>query len=300
MARKTRPRTGSAPRQGDKATASSCAPGLYVVSTPIGNARDITLRALDVLAAADVIACEDTRVTRKLLALYDITTATTAYHEHNAERVRPGLLRRLRDGQVVALVSDAGTPTISDPGYRLVQAARAEALPVVAVPGASALLAALASAGLPTDRFLFVGFLPPRQAARRQALTQLAPVAASLVCYEAANRLPALLEDMAELLGPREAAVARELTKLHEEVRRGRLDTLAAHYREAGAPRGEVVVVVHGSDGAPAAAAVDLDAALRDALAGHSLKEAVAQVTALSGRPRREVYARALALTGRG
>ena len=185
-------RPGCGPQgQTGSAAPSSCAPGLYVVSTPIGNARDITLRALDVLAAADVIACEDTRVPRKLLALYDIKAATTAYHEHNAERVRPQLLRRLRDGQVVALVSDAGTPTISDPGYRLVLEARAEDLPVTAVPGASALLAALSIAGLPTDRFLFVGFLPPRSGARRRALAALATVDASIVCYESANRLPA-------------------------------------------------------------------------------------------------------------
>jgi len=305
MARAAKPGDRIAPapgakRQASSATRSSCAPGLYVVSTPIGNARDITLRALDVLAAADVIACEDTRVTRKLLTLYDITTPTLAYHEHNAERVRPRLLQRLHDGEVVALVSDAGTPTISDPGYRLVHAARTAALPVTAVPGASAVLTALSVAALPTDRFMFVGFLPARSAARRRALSALATVEATLVCYEAANRLAATLQDMAEQLGPRDAVIARELTKLHEEIRDGTLTELAQHYGDAGPPRGEVVILVHGASGGADIPAMDLDAALRVALAEHSLKQAVAQVTAQSGRPRREVYARALALTGRG
>jgi 16S rRNA (cytidine1402-2'-O)-methyltransferase len=270
--------------------------GLYVVSTPIGNARDITLRALDALKAANLIACEDTRVTRRLLSMYDIDTPTIAYHEHNAEKVRPGLIRRLQDGEMVALVSDAGTPTISDPGYRLVREAREAGCRVEALPGASAVLTALAAAGLPTDRFLFVGFLPPKEAGRRRALEEVADIRATLVFYEATSRLPRMLADLAEVLGPREAAVGRELTKLHEEMRLGTLSELAAHYAAAGPPKGEAVVLVRAAEAPAMAGDEDLDVMLRSALRGASLKDAVAEVTRQSGRPRREVYARALAL----
>jgi 16S rRNA (cytidine1402-2'-O)-methyltransferase len=282
----------------DSPAAPACEPGLYIVSTPIGNARDITLRALDILKAADVIACEDTRVTRKLLTLYGVSTPTIAYHEHNAERMRPRLIERLKQGDTVALVSDAGTPTISDPGYRLVREVREVGITTVAVPGASAVLTALASSGLPTDRFLFLGFLPAKSAARRKALADVAAERGTLVFYEAAKRLPASLEDMAAVLGPREAAVARELTKKFEEIRTGALDELAAHYGASGPPRGEVVVLVHGAGDAAPTADVDVDALLRAALArpGHSVKDAVAEVASATGRPRREVYARALEL----
>lgn len=270
-------------------------PGLYIVATPIGNIRDITLRALDILAAADLLACEDTRVTQKLLRAYGITAAKIfPYHEHNAETARPKLMTRLRAGEKIALISDAGTPLISDPGYKLVREAVEENIAVYAVPGASASLSALVSSGLPTDRFLFAGFLPSRHAARRQSLGEVATVPASLVFFESARRLADSLADMAEMLGGRQAAVARELTKLHEEIRRGRLDELAAHYAAAGPPRGEVVIVV-----APAgkeAAEVDIDLMLRDALAGMSLRDAAAAVAEASGQPRRKVYARALEL----
>lgn len=270
------------------------------MATPIGNARDITLRALDVLAAADVIACEDSRETGKLLAMHGLRASLTPYHEHNAARARPRLLARLREGAVVALVSDAGTPLVSDPGFRLVRACREEGIPVHAVPGPSAALAALSVAGLPSDRFLFAGFPPPRAAARRKALAALAGVPATLVFYESPRRLPASLADMAAVLGPREAAVARELTKLYEEVRRADLAALAAHYAEAGAPKGEVVVLV-GPPVETTAGDVDVEAMLRRALAeGHSLKDAAASVAAAAGRPRREVYARALALREAG
>ncbi|MGF1608050.1 MAG: 16S rRNA (cytidine(1402)-2'-O)-methyltransferase [Kiloniellales bacterium] len=277
---------------------SKLAPGLYLVATPIGNLRDVTLRALDVLAGADVIACEDTRVTRKLLAAYGIKTPLVTYHEHNAESMRPKLIKRLEGGEVVALVSDAGTPLISDPGHKLVRAAAAAGLPVTTLPGPSAPLAALVVSGLPSDRFCFVGFLPPRAGARRRALEELAGLPATLLVLESARRLPKTLAEMAALFGPRPAAVARELTKLYEEVRRDSLDALARHYGEAGAPKGEVVIVI----GAPAmiGEATDddaLDRSLRDALAGASLRDAVAEVAAATGRPRREVYRRALALS---
>src|SRR5712692_10516305 len=201
---------------GQSAIAPALTGGLYLVATPIGNLRDITVRALEVLAAADLIACEDTRVTRKLLDHYGIATPLTPYHDHNAAQARPKLLARLAAGAALALVSDAGTPLISDPGFKLVRKAAAAGIPVTAVPGASALLAALTVAGLPTDRFLFVGFLPAKSAARRRALREIASVKASLVLYETAPRLGPALEDMAAMLGDRPAAVARELTKLHE------------------------------------------------------------------------------------
>ena len=276
---------------------SKLSPGLYLVATPIGNIRDVTLRALDVLASADILACEDTRVTAKLTRLYGISAAQTfPYHEHNAEKMRPRLLARLQDGASVALVSDAGTPLISDPGYKLVREAVAAGIPVHAIPGPSAGIAALVSAGLPTDRFLFAGFLPPRRAARIRVLKELSAVPASLVFYESARRLAASLADMAEALGPREAAVARELTKLHEEVRRDSLDSLAGHYEEFGPPKGEVVVVV--APPRPDSAPVDIDSMLRDSLQHLSLRDAVAAVSDAAGAPRREVYARALAIVG--
>lgn len=273
-------------------------PGLYIVATPIGNLSDVTLRALDVLRRVDLIACEDTRVTSRLLGAHGIATRTTAYHDHNAERARPALLRRLEAGERVALVSDAGTPLVSDPGYRLVEACVERGIAVVPVPGPSAVMAALTVAGLPTDRFLFAGFLPPRAGARKTALAELAAVPATLVFFETGPRLAASLADMAAVLGDRPAAVARELTKLHEEVRRGRLGALAAAQAESGPPRGEIVVVV-GRPEAPPESAIDLDAALAEAMAGATLRDAVERVTAATGLPRRRVYARALALAGR-
>lgn len=270
-------------------------PGLYVTATPIGNLEDITLRALRVLEGADVVLCEDTRVTAKLLSAYGIKADLVAYHDHNAARVRPQVLERLAKGEAVALVSDAGTPLISDPGYKLVAEARAAGAKVHVVPGASSVPAALSIAGLPTDRFLFAGFLPPKSAARLKALEELRPVRASLVFFEGPSRLAAALQDAAAVLGPREAAVARELTKLHEEVRRGTLNELAAHYEEAGPPKGEIVIVI-----APAAddgaSAIDVDEALRAALKSGSVKDAASEVAEMTGRPRREVYARALEL----
>lgn len=271
--------------------------GLCLVATPIGNASDISLRALRALKVADVVACEDTRVTSKLLAVHGIQAKLIAYHEHNAARVRPALIRRLKNGESVTLVSDAGTPLVSDPGYQLVRACIDEAVPITAVPGASAVLTALQLSGLPSDRFFFAGFLPNKTGARKRALAEVATVPGTLIFMESAKRLPAALADMTEVLGPRDAAVTRELTKMFEEVRRGPLDDLARHFAESGPPKGEITMVV-----APPPAGGyeisddELAARLRDALRTSSLRDAVAAVAATTGRSRREVYARALAL----
>ena len=284
---------------GGPVAAPSLPGGLYLVATPIGNLGDISLRALETLAAADVIACEDSRVTRKLIEHYGIATQLTPYHEHNAAEARPRLLARLADGQSVALVSDAGTPLISDPGYKLVRAACTAGHAVTAVPGASAVLTALSAAGLPTDRFFFEGFLPPSQAARQRRIAALASIPASLVLFESGPRLPAALADLASTLGSRDAAICRELTKLHEEIRRGPLDELARHYAAGGETRGEIVIVVAPPRGG-GKNADDIDELLRRALARVSVKDAVGEVAFATGRPRREVYQRALALTKDG
>jgi 16S rRNA (cytidine1402-2'-O)-methyltransferase len=280
---------------GQTVGAPALAGGLHVVATPIGNLRDVTLRALEALAAADLIACEDTRVTRKLLDHYGITAPLTPYHEHNAAAARPKILARLAAGAAVALVSDAGTPLVSDPGFKLVRAARAAGHAVFALPGASAVLAALTVSGLPSDHFVFEGFLPPRDAGRRKRIAELKSIAATLIVFETGPRLAAALADLAQTLGPREAAVCRELTKLYEEVRRGDLATLAADYAAAPEPRGEIVIVI-APPAAPQPDAADLDTLLRQALKRLSVKEAVAEIAAVTGQPRREVYQRALVL----
>jgi 16S rRNA (cytidine1402-2'-O)-methyltransferase len=283
---------------GQAVTAPALAPGLYVVATPIGHLGDVTLRALETLAGADVVACEDTRVTRRLMERYGVTTPLQAYHDHNAETARPKILRALAAGAAVALVSDAGTPLISDPGFKLVREARAAGHAVTAVPGASAVLAALSIAGLPTDRFFFEGFLPPRHGARAARIAELKSLPATLVLFETGPRIADALADLATAFGPREAAVCRELTKLHEEVRRGDLATLANDYGADAERRGEFVIVIAppaATDKAPAAE--EIDDLLRRALATASLKDAVAAVVAATGLARREVYQRALALT---
>lgn len=290
----------SVPARATITAGTRACPGLHVVATPIGNLADITIRALDTLRTADVIACEDTRVTGRLLAAYSIATAMTPYHDHNAERARPALIERLKKGEAVALVSDAGTPLISDPGYRLVRAALADGLVVSVAPGPSATIAALVISGLPTDRFHFAGFLPAKSAARRAALAQLAGIDGTLVLLESAPRLAAALADMAMVLGARPAAIARELTKLHEEVRRGSLGELAQHYLAAGPPKGEIVVVIGPPDveAAPLIGDEELDRRIADALRTHSRRDAAAIVAAETGLPRRQVYSRALALAG--
>jgi 16S rRNA (cytidine1402-2'-O)-methyltransferase len=284
---------------GNTIEAGKAARGLYLVATPIGNLGDITLRALELLAGADVIACEDTRITRKLTERYGIATPLTPYHEHNAAEARPRLLARLADGQAVALVSDAGTPLISDPGYKLVRAACEAGHTVTAIPGASAVMAGLSVAGLPTDRFFFEGFLPPKQAARQKRAAAITNIPATLVLFESGSRLAATLADLAAAFGPRRAAICRELTKLHEEVKRGELDALAREYAGGAEKRGEFVIVV-----APPAddeeKADDLDDLLRRAFIRVSVKDAVAEVALATGRPRREIYQRALTLAKKG
>lgn len=285
----------------DGATARRIAPGLYLVATPIGTARDITLRALDILAGADILAAEDTRRTRHLLDIHGIRReggSLVPYHDHNGAAQRPRLLAALDEGRSVALVSDAGTPLVADPGYRLALEAIAAGHAVHAAPGASALLAALGVAGLPTDRFLFAGFLPPKHAARSRALAELAAVPATLVFYESPRRLAEALADMtATLGGARAAAVCRELTKRFEETRRGTLAELAERFAAEAEPRGEIVVVV----GPPVVGPVEeetLDAALDAALAHLSVKDAASEVARDLGLPRRRVYARAIERAG--
>jgi 16S rRNA (cytidine1402-2'-O)-methyltransferase len=274
---------------------AKAAPGLHLVATPIGNLGDITLRALATLSGADLIACEDTRVTRKLIDRYAIATPLTPYHDHNAATARPKLLQRLADGAAIALVSDAGTPLVSDPGFKLVRAAQEAGHLVTAIPGASATLAALTVAGLPTDQFLFAGFMPPKQAARRTRIAELARIPATLLLFESAPRIAATLADLAAAFGSREAAVCRELTKIHEDVRRGTLVALAQDFA-ASEVRGEIVIVIAPPPAEKQIAAGDADALLRQALARVSLKDAVGEVAHATGLPRRELYQRALAL----
>lgn len=287
------------PNDGPSASKSTLAPGtLAIVSTPIGNLGDLSRRATETLADATLIACEDTRVTGKLLSAYGIRTPTLAYHEHNAQRVRPMLIDKLKSGQIVALVSDAGTPLVSDPGYKLVEAAIAEGITITAIPGASASLTALVASGLPSDRFFFAGFLPPRGPARRTEIRTLAEIPATLIFYEAQQRTAATLADLCAVLGDRRAAVGRELTKRFEEIRRGRLSELAAISASEATPRGEFVILV-GPPEAEADSVRDeamLDSSLKAALGAHSIKDAVALVAAETGLPRRTVYARALTL----
>ena len=274
------------------------APGLYLVATPIGNLRDITLRALDVLAAADLVLAEDTRVTAKLLTAYGLSKRLERYDEHAAARVRPRALEALADGARVALVSDAGTPLVSDPGYRLVTQALAAGAAVFPVPGPSATLAALGVAGLPTDRFLFAGFAPPRAAARRTFFDALKTIPATLIFFEGVSRLGASLADMASVFGPRPAAVARELTKLHETVVRGDLAALAAD-PALQAPKGEAVIVVGPPAPAAPPPAAEVEAALAEALRRLSPADAAREVAVATGAPRRDLYRQALALKGR-
>jgi 16S rRNA (cytidine1402-2'-O)-methyltransferase len=272
-------------------------PGLYLVATPIGNLADISLRALSVLARADVIAAEDTRHSKKLLSHFDIACERTPYHEHNAAKERPRILSRLRAGASVALISDAGTPLISDPGYKLVREALDEGFLVTSIPGPSAPLAALTSAGLPTDTFLFAGFLPPKSGQRRARLEELKSIPATLVFFESPTRLAKSLTDMAELLGARTAAVARELTKLHETITRGTLDRLATEFSEGSALKGELVVVI--------APPIEDSAGISDekiveqlgkALNLESFRDAVRSVSEVLQVPRSRVYELGLSL----
>jgi 16S rRNA (cytidine1402-2'-O)-methyltransferase len=272
------------------------AAGLYVVATPIGNLRDITLRALDVLHGCDLLLAEDTRVTSKLLAAYGLSKPMARYDEHSADRSGPKALALLAEGGRVALVSDAGTPLVSDPGYRLVGEALAAGAKVFPIPGPSAALAALTLAGLPTDRFLFAGFTPPKSAARKTMFEGLRDIRATLLFYETGPRVRASLIDMAQVFGDRPAAVARELTKLHETCVRGTLRSLAADPALA-EPKGEIVVIVGGGEDAVATEA-DADTALREALIRLPPGEAASEVAGQLGLSRKDLYRRALALKG--
>ena len=276
--------------------APKAVPGLHLVATPIGNLGDITLRALETLAGVDIIACEDTRITRRLTERYGISAELKPYHEHNAVMARPKILEKLAQGASIALVSDAGTPLISDPGFKLVREVTAAGFNVISLPGPSSVLAALAVSALPTDRFFFEGFLPSRQMARRSRLTELAAIDATLVMFDSGNRVQDTLADLADIMGNRDAAICRELTKMHEEINRGPIADLAKD-ADGLETRGEFVLVI----GPPAADAQamtedDLDALLRSSLQRDSVKDAVAHAVELSGRPRRAVYARALEL----
>jgi 16S rRNA (cytidine1402-2'-O)-methyltransferase len=265
------------------------------VATPIGNLGDLSPRATETLNTVNTIACEDTRVTGGLLHRFGISTPMAAYHEHNAERMRPQVLARLLAGESFALVSDAGTPLISDPGYKLVKDCVESGISVVPIPGPSAPVTALMAAGLPTDRFYFGGFLPVKTKARRDALGDVANLKATLVFFESPHRISATLADMTAVLGEREAAVGRELTKMHEEFRRGRLNDLAQHYSNT-PTKGEIVIVVTGAPETDAGPVIDVDDALREALKTMSVRDAADEVASISGIARREVYARALAL----
>jgi 16S rRNA (cytidine1402-2'-O)-methyltransferase len=281
---------------GQLLAAPKAVPGLHLVATPIGNLGDITLRALETLAGVDIIACEDTRITRRLTERYAITAVLKPYHEHNAALARPKILEKLAQGASIALVSDAGTPLISDPGFKLVREVCAAGHPVIALPGPSSVLAALSVAALPTDRFFFEGFLPAKETARRARLTELARIDATLVMFESGNRVQDTLADLAGIMATRDAAICREMTKLHEDIRRAPVSELARS-ADTLETRGEFVLVI----GPPAAGAQimaedALDDLLRSQLRSGSVKDAVAHAVELSGRPRREIYTRALEL----
>lgn len=271
-------------------------PGLYLVATPIGNLSDITLRTLQVIAGADLLACEDTRVTGKLLSRFGIKRRMFAYHEHNASEAGEALLAKLQRGGSVALVSDAGTPLISDPGYRLVEQAILNDIPIIPIPGASAPLAALLASGLPSDSFFFAGFLPTREQARRRRLEELSRVPGTLIFFEAPHRIGASLGAMAEVLSSRQAAVCRELTKMHETIYRGLLPELAARFSAMDQIRGEIVVCVAPPSAEAAAGQDEADGILRGLLKELKPAQAAQAAARLTGLARRDLYRRALAM----
>jgi len=278
-----------------KPHSSQILPGLHIVATPIGNLGDITLRALEVLKQADLIACEDTRVSGKLLSHFGISKPTLSYNDHNADGRRPQLMQALEAGKTVALVSDAGTPLISDPGYKLVRDCVAAGIAVTTLPGPSSVMAALTLSGLPTDRFFFAGFLPAKEEACRKEIQALATIPATLVLFESARRLVDTLELMQKLMGSRQAAVVREITKLYEETRRGSLQELQEFYKKNGEPKGEVVMVIAPPEEKEASTG-DVEEKLALLLKTMSVKEASSIVAEETGRPRKEVYTLALKL----
>jgi len=269
--------------------------GLYVVATPIGNLRDITLRALDTLRAADIILAEDTRQTRKLLDAYDVRTPLSPYHDHNAAKRVPGVIKELESGKVVALVSDAGTPLVSDPGFKLVRAAVEAGIEVYPLPGASAVLAGLVKSGLPSDRFMFAGFLPPKSAARKTALEELASVKATLIFFETGPRIAACLKDMSGVLGARDVVLTRELTKHYEEARHGDFESLIESVT-SDPPRGELVLLIGPPKTGDRWSEADVTSALRVQMAELGVKRASAEIAAQCGWPKRDVYQLALKL----
>lgn len=272
--------------------------GLYIVSTPIGNLSDITLRALDILKLVDLIACEDTRVSIGLLSHYGIKKPLLSYNDHNGGERRPEILAAINDGKRVALISDAGTPLISDPGYKLVCEALDKGLYVTSIPGASSVTAALCLSGLPSDRFFFGGFLPARTEALKKHIATLAAIPATLIFFESARRLEESLTVLSEVLSDRQAAIVRELTKLYEETRRGRLSELLAYIKEHGAPKGEVVIVIAPPREGEMLAGQDMEKQLALLLRSHSVKEAAAIIAEQTGRPRKEIYSLALKICG--
>jgi len=276
---------------------ASCkpSPGLYVVATPIGNLGDITLRALSILSSADVIACEDTRNSSVLLQAFGIKKPTLSYHDHNEKARLPEVIRRLKQGEVVALISDAGMPAIVDPGFKLIRACQDMGIPVTVIPGANAALTALTGCGLPTDRFYFVGFLPPKSVARKKEIASFKAIPATLILYESPQRLSACLADLTEILGEaRPVVVARELTKFYEETRRGNLSELTAYYAERDV-KGEIVILI--GAGEEEQTDYDIDALLTERMKHLSVRDAVSEVTEMTGGVKKEIYARALALT---
>lgn len=268
---------------------------LYLTATPIGNLEDITLRALRILKEVDIIVCEDTRVSSKLLTFYGISKPLLSYHDHNAEKIRPRLLSLLKEGKKLAYITDGGLPLISDPGYKLVVACQEEKLPYTVLPGPSAPLMALCLSGFSPERFFFCGFLSSKQRARKAELAELKTFQSTLLFFESPKRVVAFLKDACEVLGDRKGSVCREMTKLYEDVRKGTLSSLLAHY-ESHPPRGEIVIVVEGAPSLSPFKEEDLEAQLEKTLAAGSLKEAVDLVSNAFGVPKREVYQRALAL----
>lgn len=274
--------------------AEKLSPGLYLVATPIGNLRDITLRALDILHNCDDILCEDTRVTGKLLKFYDIKKSMMVFNDHQGDQDPRKIIDLLKQGKVLALVSDAGMPLISDPGYKLVRAAYAENIKVTTAPGANAVLSALQLSALPTDQFLFLGFTPPKSAARKSFWQDVRNIKSSLIAYETAPRLLASLQDAQEILGNRKASVIREITKMFEQTKTGTLEDLILYYTDKGSPKGEIVLVIEGANNHTEIA--DIEGLLQQAMRKTSLKEAVAQVAAQTGLSRKIIYAKALSL----
>jgi 16S rRNA (cytidine1402-2'-O)-methyltransferase len=270
--------------------------GLYLVSTPIGNLMDLSIRAIEVLRNVDVIACEDTRITSKILNTHNIKTRMKTYHEHNAARMRPAILHKIQNGEAIALVSDAGTPTISDPGHKLVKECIDLSINISATPGANAAITGLLLSGLPTNRFLFAGFLSSKTNQRRNELDELANVSATLIFYESAKRLSKTLKDMLDQLGDRPAAIARELTKLHEEIRRNKLSVLTSHYVNTGAPKGEIVIVVGPPLKKSPPSIKELDNLIFTQLQTLSVRDATAKIVLETGLPKRKIYTRALRL----